>query len=70
MTTPQHCPGFEQHKDLKAFTCNCPNCGKEKEILSDEFDKEHKCRGCGEIIDFCQMHFGAGSVKRVRTRPN
>jgi len=43
MTTPRHCPGFEQFKSLKAFTCKCPNCGKEKEIFSDEFDRKHMC---------------------------
>ena len=27
MTTPQHCPGYEQFKHLKSFVCKCPNCG-------------------------------------------
>jgi uncharacterized protein (DUF983 family) len=52
MTTPMHCPGFEQHKKLRAMTCKCPNCGKEKEIFSDEFDKTHTCSGCKQEIDF------------------
>ena len=52
MTTPRHCPGFEHLKDLKALTCKCPNCGKEKEIFSDEFDRSHVCPGCGKEIDF------------------
>jgi hypothetical protein len=39
MTTPQHCPGYEQFKHLKSFTCKCPGCGEEKEIFSDEFEK-------------------------------
>jgi hypothetical protein len=43
MTTPQHCPGFEQIRNLKSFVCKCPNCGKEKEIFSDEFDQKHRC---------------------------
>ncbi len=43
MTTPQHCPGFEDFKNLSAFNCKCPNCGKEIEIFSDEFDKKHRC---------------------------
>ena len=43
MTTPMHCPGFEAHKMLKSFLCKCPNCGKENEIFSDEFDKPHAC---------------------------
>lgn len=52
MTTPQHCPGFEGLKHLKSFSCHCPNCGKEKEIFSDEFDKKHTCSGCKQPIDF------------------
>jgi len=59
MTTPQHCPGWEQFKDLKAFTCKCPNCGKEKEIFSDEFGREHTCKGCGQKIDFTQCKIEA-----------
>ncbi|MDD2604524.1 MAG: hypothetical protein RBR20_04265 [Desulfobacterales bacterium] len=54
MTTPQHCPGFEQHKSLKSFICKCPNCGETVEIFSDEFDREHVCKGCGKPIDFTQ----------------
>jgi len=38
-TTPQHCPGYANFKTLKSFTCNCPKCGTEKEIFSDEFDR-------------------------------
>jgi ribosomal protein S27E len=53
-TTPQHCPGFEQFKHLQVFKCKCPSCGHEAEIFSDEFDKSHKCKGCGEEIDFTQ----------------
>jgi uncharacterized protein (DUF983 family) len=60
MTTPQHCPGWEQFKNLKAFTCKCPNCGKEKEIFSDEFNKTHTCSGCGKEIDFTQCTLEAG----------
>ena len=52
MTTPKHCPGFEQFKYLEAFTCQCPNCGQEKEIFSDEFEKSHICKECGQEIDF------------------
>ncbi|UCF83498.1 MAG: hypothetical protein JSV50_20390 [Desulfobacteraceae bacterium] len=67
MTTPQHCPGWEQFKDLKAFTCKCPRCGKEKEIFSDEFDREHTCKGCGEKIDFTQCSIEAeGKSKGIR----
>jgi uncharacterized protein (DUF983 family) len=51
-TTPKHCPGFEQFKHLSTLNCKCPNCGKDKEIFSDEFDKTHTCKGCGKEIDF------------------
>jgi ribosomal protein S27E len=54
MTTPRHCPGFQDLKELKSFVCKCPNCGKEKEIFSDEFDRTHNCSGCGKGIDFTQ----------------
>ena len=59
MTTPQHCPGWEQFKNLKAFTCKCPSCGKEMEIFSDEFDRERSCKGCGQKIDFTQCKIEA-----------
>ncbi|MGD9503390.1 MAG: hypothetical protein AB7W37_00650 [Syntrophobacteraceae bacterium] len=57
MTTPKHCPGFEQNKSLKSFICKCPECGAEKEIFSDEFDKQHTCGKCHKPIDFskCTM---------------
>ncbi len=54
MTTPQHCPGFQDLKNLKAFTCKCPECGKEKEIFSDEFDRKHICPECGKELDLSQ----------------
>jgi hypothetical protein len=54
MSTPQHCPGFQNFKTLKAFECKCPNCGQEVEIFSDEFDRTHVCSGCKEQIDFTQ----------------
>jgi hypothetical protein len=41
-STPQHCPGYQNFKTLKAFTCKCPKCGEVKEIFSDEFDGEGK----------------------------
>ena len=59
MNTPLHCPGMESFKNLKSFVCKCPACGKEKEIFSDEFNKEHKCSGCGEYIDFTQCKLEA-----------
>ena len=52
MSTPQHCPGFEQFGNLKSFICKCSECGEKKEIFSDEFDKVHKCGKCGKDIDF------------------
>ena len=60
MSTPQHCPGFENFKTLKSFTCECPSCGETKEIFSDEFDKSHKCDGCGKEIDFTTCTYEAG----------
>jgi predicted amidophosphoribosyltransferase len=62
MTTPQHCPGFQLYKSLKSFICKCPNCGQSVEIFSDEFDREHICKGCGKPIDFthCSLDGAAG----------
>jgi hypothetical protein len=54
MSTPQHCPGFQNFQTLKSFMCKCANCGKEVEIFSDEFDKTHVCSGCNKQIDFTQ----------------
>jgi uncharacterized protein (DUF983 family) len=67
ISTPQHCPGYADFKNLKAFTCKCPKCGKEKEIFSDEFDRPHTCSGCGESIDFSQCEI-AGEGKSVSPR--
>jgi rRNA maturation endonuclease Nob1 len=63
-TTPQHCPGYTNFKHLKSFTCKCSECGEEKEIFSDEFDKTHICASCGKPIDFstCQLTGEAGST--------
>ncbi len=61
MTTPQHCPGFQQHKNLKSFVCKCPECGGQKEIFSDEFDRTHVCSQCGKEIDFTQCTLDAGT---------
>ena len=54
MTTPKHCPGFENFKNLKSFQCKCPECGETKEIFSDEFENTHKCDKCGKDINFAQ----------------
>jgi hypothetical protein len=60
---PQHCPGFQANKNLKSFMCKCDSCGKEKEIFSDEMDREQLC-ACGAKLDFskCQVDGQAGSV--------
>jgi len=52
MSTPMHCPGYQELKNLKSFVCKCPECGKEKEIFSDEVNRSHTCSGCGKDIDF------------------
>jgi len=64
MSTPEHCPGFEQFKNLKSFVCQCPNCGKETDIFSDEFNKRHICKGCNQEIDFtkCTLRAGASAA--------
>jgi ribosomal protein S27E len=51
MTSSTHCPGFNDLQNLKAFVCKCPDCGKEKEIFSDEVNRPHKCSGCGKELD-------------------
>ena len=61
MTTPVHCPGWEDFKNLSSFICKCPECGTEKEIFSDEFNKEHLCKGCGKKIDFTKCSYEAGA---------
>jgi len=67
VSTPQHCPGYADFKNLKSFTCKCPKCGVEKEIFSDEFDREHTCGSCGEPIEFseCQV---SGEGKSISPR--
>ena len=67
MTTPQHCPGFEQFRDLESFMCNCPNCNSKIEIFSDEFDKKHHCPACKSEIDFTQCTLeGSGKTPAPR----
>lgn len=62
VSTPAHCPGFQELRNLSAFTCKCSECGKEIEIFSDEFDRPHRCKGCGQMIDFsrCSIESSAG----------
>jgi len=64
MTTPRHCPGFEQFKNLRSFACHCPHCGKGVEIFSDEFDKKHVCKGCGQEIDFTRCKLTGEATDR------
>ena len=59
-TTPQHCPGYADFKNLKVVVCKCTKCGEEKEIFSDEFEKTHKCAKCGNEIDFTTCTYNAG----------
>jgi hypothetical protein len=66
-TTPQHCPGYANFKTLKSFTCNCPKCGTEKEIFSDEFERPHKCAKCGQPSAFTQCTL-AGEGKSMSPR--
>ena len=61
MSTPQHCPGYENFKNLKSFVCKCPECGESKEIFSDEFNKNHTCGKCGKPIDFTQCTLDGGA---------
>jgi len=61
-STPQHCPGYATFKNLQSFICKCPNCGEEKEIFSDEFDKSHTCAKCNQSIDFTQCTLEGGGA--------
>jgi hypothetical protein len=62
-STPQHCPGFQQLRNLTSFMCQCNHCGEPREIFSDEFDRPHMCTGCGQQIDFsqCELEGQAGT---------
>ncbi len=62
MTTPQHCPGFEQFKNLQSFSCKCPDCAEEIEIFSDEFEKKHVCKKCGNEVDFSKCSIDAAGL--------
>ncbi len=63
INTPKSCPGWEQFKNLSSVECKCPECGKEREIFSDEFGKEHICRGCGKPIDFTRCAIGGNATR-------
>lgn len=61
MSAPQHCPGYEKFKELSSFICTCTHCGAEKEIFSDEFDRQHRCPKCGQVIDCTRcLHYAGG----------
>ena len=66
-STPTHCPGFQELQNLSSFICKCPECGREKEIFSDEFNRPHTCKGCGKPIDFSQCTI-EGSAKKADPR--
>jgi uncharacterized protein (DUF983 family) len=52
---------------MQSFSCFCPECGTEKEIFSDEFDKKHVCKKCGKEIDFTRCSIdAAGSTSAPR----
>ncbi|MBW1990213.1 MAG: hypothetical protein JRI97_11815 [Deltaproteobacteria bacterium] len=61
-STPRHCPGFQNFRQLSSFTCKCPECGTEIEIFSDEFDKPQTCPGCKKPVDFtrCTLEGSGG----------
>ena len=61
MWTPRDCAGQERLKTLGSFSCKCPECGKDTEIFSDEFDKQHSCKGCGKPIDFTKCSIDASA---------
>jgi hypothetical protein len=64
MKTPAHCPGWESFKGLQSFVCKCPECGKEKEIFSDEFNKPHICSGCRKEIDFSKCTLEGSALSK------
>jgi len=67
MTTPNHCPGFENLRNLSVFNCRCPECGADKEIFSDEFNRPHTCSACGKPIDFTKCSIeGQTSIADTR----
>ncbi len=63
MSTLRSCPGWEQFKNLTSVECKCPECGKEIEIFSDEFEKPHTCPGCKKAIDFTKCSLGGTTIR-------
>ena len=68
MSTPQHCPGYENFKNLKSFICKCPDCGESKEIFSDEFDKTHPLCEMWQGDRFQHLHLRGWCLNRQRIR--
>jgi len=69
MSTSQHCPGFEQLRNLDSFICKCPECGEETEIFSDELNTKHVCPKCGNHIDCTKnTHYLYGQGKTAAAR--
>jgi hypothetical protein len=69
MSTLQHCPGFEQLRNLDSFICKCPDCGEEIEIFSDELNKKHVCPKCSNHIDCAKCpHYLYGRGKSAAAR--
>ena len=60
MTTPKHCPGYEQLQHVQSFTCKYPTCSAEKEIFSDEFDRKH--------LVSCQLRNDASRFRHSRVK--
>jgi hypothetical protein len=69
MTAPQHCPGFEQLRNLEYFICKCPECGENIEVFSDELNRKHICPACGKQIDCMKCpHYLNGHGKSAGPR--
>jgi hypothetical protein len=69
MTAPQHCPGFEQLRNLEAFICKCPECDEEQEVFSDELNRNHICLKCRKEIDCTKCpHYLYGQGKTFGPR--
>lgn len=70
------CPGAKLFKEIKPEYLNCPHCGKEIELWSDEL--VIRCRHCGgfvskrrgaSCIDWCKFAkecIGAQKFERLR----
>lgn len=69
MSTSQHCPGFEQLRNLDSFICKWPECGEEIEIFSDKLNTKHVCPKFGNHIDCTKCtHYLYGQGKTAAAR--